>query len=134
MDETKFNFTSISLNTKERFSARYKAHGYSPLSLGWDSLESQRIRFEKVIDSVNLVGKSILDIGCGFGDICYFLNSHAVNYLSYLGWDIVDSFINEAINRYGDSRNRFEVCDITQITDSQNLISEPVADIAIQKC
>lgn len=55
--------------TKERFTERYELHGYSPLSLGWDSTQSQQVRFRKLISAINFDSKSILDIGCGFGDL-----------------------------------------------------------------
>ena len=41
--------------------------------LGWGSKKSQDLRFKILIDRWNLENKSILDIGCGFGDFYFFL-------------------------------------------------------------
>ena len=124
---TNLDLGAVAKSAKERFAKRYELHGYSPLSLGWDSTQSQQVRFRKLISAINLDSKSILDIGCGFGDLCSFLTSEGIAYKTYLGWDIVDSFIFEARNRFGQPRNRFELCDITSFEDSL----EPVADITI---
>lgn len=124
---TNLDLGAVAKSAKERFAKRYELHGYSPLSLGWDSTQSQQVRFRKLISAINLDSKSILDIGCGFGDLCSFLTSEGIAYKTYLGWDIVDSFIFEARNRFGQPRNSFELCDIT----SFEYFLEPVADIAV---
>ena len=42
---------------------------------------------------------SLLDYGCGFGDLCGFLQRHYLNF-SYTGVDLVPEFIAEASQRY----------------------------------
>lgn len=110
---TSLDLGVVAKAAKERFLKRYELHGFSPLSLGWDSTQSQQVRFRKLISAINFDSKSILDIGCGFGDLCAFLISEGIEYKTYLGWDIVEPFILEARNRFDPSRNNFELCDIT---------------------
>src|SRR3989339_2012946 len=58
-----------------RYRARYQQHGYSPVSLGWGKGGRQHLRFS-VLAGIG-IGKedSVLDIGCGFGDLFGYLKS-----------------------------------------------------------
>jgi hypothetical protein len=51
-----------------------------------------------------------LDIGCGFGDINQVLKTRAQQY-TYLGVDLVPTFVKEATESYGSSSTKFAVCD-----------------------
>jgi SAM-dependent methyltransferase len=42
-------------------------------SLGWGSVESQQIRFKVLAEIADLRGHSVLDFGCGFGDLYNYL-------------------------------------------------------------
>ena len=52
--------------TITRYTERFDKYGYSPKTLGWDK-GKQNIRFDILISQFDLLNKSILDIGCGFG-------------------------------------------------------------------
>ena len=42
--------------------------------LDWACAESQQTRFAVLADNVELAGRSLLDIGCGLGDLRTFLD------------------------------------------------------------
>jgi SAM-dependent methyltransferase len=91
--------------TIERYSSRYQKFGYSPKSLGWDK-GKQDVRFEILTSQYDFSEKSILDIGCGFGDLNKTLNEKYANNYSYLGVDLVPALVNEARKQYvGDNIN-----------------------------
>jgi SAM-dependent methyltransferase len=81
-----------------RYTERYDRFGYDPKTLGWVK-GKQNIRFDTLTSQFDLDGKSVLDIGCGFGDLNKFLLNKSINY-SYLGIDVVERLINEATQRY----------------------------------
>lgn len=87
----------------DRYSKRYKEFGYSPKSLGWDK-GKQDLRYQILLEEFNLEKKTILDIGCGFGDANKSIQSRTNNY-TYLGIDIVEDLINEAKQQYKESEN-----------------------------
>jgi len=107
----KSNLKNISDQTIKRYSDRYKKTGRSVESLGWGSVEQQECRFEEVLKCTNLHNKSILDIGCGFGDFHLFIESRNVDYKNYIGWDINKNMISEA-NRNIHPKARFKVADL----------------------
>lgn len=90
---------------RERYSERYHAHGYSPLTLGWNK-GRQAIRFDALTSEFNINGKHVLDIGCGFGDLNKTLLQEASSY-SYTGIDLVSSLLEEGRLRFPGDHIRF---------------------------
>ncbi|MEA2017618.1 MAG: hypothetical protein U9N59_04145, partial [Campylobacterota bacterium] len=63
----------------KRYSDRYKKFGHSPKSLGWDK-GKQNLRYHILFEEFDLENKSILDIGCGFGDANKLIRESTKNY------------------------------------------------------
>ncbi len=68
--------------------------------LDWEDRESQYSRFDVLIESVDLQGKSLLDVGCGIGDLCVYLTGKDIK-VDYCGVDILEDMIQEAMRRCG---------------------------------
>ena len=64
--------TDEKLATIERYNKRLKKYGYDSRTLGWFK-GRQPIRSEVVSEIGELDNCSILDVGCGFGDLDRFL-------------------------------------------------------------
>ncbi len=73
-------------------------------SLGWKNVDSQTKRFEVLSRVGNLDQSSVLDIGCGLGDLKAFLDQKFAGF-SYLGLDQMPEFIQKAIDRYTNELN-----------------------------
>jgi SAM-dependent methyltransferase len=67
--------------------------------LDWASASSQRARFEVLADNVALDGKSLLDVGCGLGDLWGFLKERGTE-ADYTGVDLSEKMLMEARRRY----------------------------------
>ena len=80
----------------EKYKDQFKKYGYSPMALGWDK-GKQNIRFEVLTSFFDFENKSILDLGCGFGDLNRFIRENITKNYSYTGIDIVPEFISTAI-------------------------------------
>lgn len=110
---------SMSLSDKqetiERYSSRYQKFGYSPKSLGWDK-GKQDVRFEILTSQYDFSEKSILDIGCGFGDLNKTLYEKYVNNYSYLGVDLVPDLVNEARQQYVGEQINFRTGDFLDLS------------------
>lgn len=82
-------------------------------SLGWRNVTSQLARYQTLIKVGELTGASILDIGCGYGDLKAFLDLHYADF-DYIGIDQMPEFIAEARARYADhSMTAFYQTDFT---------------------
>ena len=71
----KFNLTPVS----KFYNQKYKQYGNSLKSIGWSNKKDQDLRFEKLLLNYDLKNKVILDVGCGFGDLYFY-----IKYVSYL--------------------------------------------------
>lgn len=72
-----------------------KQHGISPQGVDWRDREGQRLRFRVLCDILPLDGCSLLDVGCGLGDLYDYL--HSIGWSgTYEGCDLSGAMIAEA--------------------------------------
>ncbi len=76
-----------------------KQFGASFESTLWNSREAQTLRFDVMIDLANLDGATVLDLGCGPGDLAAHLLGRGVPIAGYVGLDAVPQMIEAAGKR-----------------------------------
>jgi len=83
---------------------KFQRYQDSPYSLGWNSRESQELRY-RILSQIDqftskkiIRGASLLDLGCGLGHLIDFLEKREVE-VSYTGIDIIPEFIEAAKKR-----------------------------------
>ena len=81
------------------YAQRWEQYGYDTRALGIGSRESQEIRFAILTQIADLRGASILDVGCGFGDLQSYLEGKGIA-VRYSGLDLQPAFIEEARRRH----------------------------------
>ncbi len=79
---------------------RLAQHGPgTPQALGWRGADSQQRRFEVIAGVTDFNGASVLDLGCGTGDLKAFLDARFTG-LRYLGIDQMPEFAQAASARF----------------------------------
>lgn len=68
-------------------------------SVQWTSLYGQKRRFEVLLNVGDVTGHSILDVGCGLGDLYKFMLERDIR-ADYTGIDIIPEFIKTAKVKY----------------------------------
>jgi len=81
------------------YSKSLKKHKGGIKSLQWFNYISAATRFKQLVGDVELEHKTILDVGCGFGDLIPFIASKTLNF-KYTGVDLLRKFTDEAGKRY----------------------------------
>jgi len=69
----------------------------------WADLDAQQKRFAVLADHVPLAGKSLLDVGCGLGDLWAFLSQRGLE-VDYTGVDLVAEMVAAAQVRHPSAR------------------------------
>lgn len=97
------------------YSQKIIKNGATPQGVDWNSVESQELRFDvlsKVITDV--ANFSVLDYGCGFGSM-YDYFKHKYSNFKFIGLDISEEMINEALKKHEqDAASQW----LTTITDA----------------
>ena len=105
----------------QEYNEAYQKHGYSPKTVLWGKEEKQNIRLEVLTSMYDFEGKSVLDIGCGFGDLNKILSKKYKDY-KYLGTDINEQLVKEANEMNKDMENiNFTVGDFGEYEFDQKL-------------
>ncbi len=90
-----FDFSALS----EDYDKSLERFGPGPKALLWWDYRSMAIRFRELVSDAPIFGKSIMDAGCGLGDLLPFLYAKSPDF-RYLGVDKKTEFIEIARQRY----------------------------------
>lgn len=82
-------------------------------ALGWKAEHSQWSRFEVILRSADFSHCSVLDVGCGRGDLKAHLDD-AFPGVRYTGIDLLPEFVEDAVRRYPGGGSRFLVGDFAR--------------------
>jgi trans-aconitate methyltransferase len=93
---------------QEDYDKAFDNYGPGPEALLWWDYRSMAIRFRELVKEVPVSGKSVLDAGCGMGDLLPYLYAKSTDF-RYLGIDKSEKFIAIAKKRYAD--HQFKVGD-----------------------
>jgi ubiquinone/menaquinone biosynthesis C-methylase UbiE len=99
-------------STASLYNSRFEKYGRDIKTVGWDNEDSQHLRFEVLFRGLNPKGKTILDVGCGLGDLIPYLEQRTNGDFKYIGIDIAEKLINNAVSTYGGEGREFYVGDI----------------------
>jgi cyclopropane fatty-acyl-phospholipid synthase-like methyltransferase len=101
------------------YNQQYKEFGHSVKALGWGSANSQEKRFNALAQVGITGGDSVLDVGCGFGDLYFYLKKNGCD-TEYTGLDSNKSFIS--LNHNTHPNLDFRYGNISSISDTYDWV------------
>lgn len=98
---------------KEKYEELYCKWGYNENSLIMPSDRRniryhELLKYSRIFEMNDCGGYTILDAGCGFGDVISYLNLIGKTNFSYIGIDVVNSFLEEAEKRQGSKDEKYK--------------------------
>ena len=109
------------------YNKRFDKVGANIESVGWKNHEEQSLRFDILFRGIELNNKTILDVGCGLGDLVPYLKNRLNNNFNYIGIDISKNLIMHAKEKYNYSNVEFIHGDINSV----NFSKLPSIDVSI---
>jgi len=111
-------------NLLSLYEDRLEKYGNDIKTVGWGSIEDQKLRFDMLFRGIDINNKSILDLGCGLGDLVSYLNNKSTEDFQYTGIDLSEKLIEQAISNHPNENVNFLV---------QNIFDEelPKADLIV---
>ncbi len=100
------------------YNQRYDELGRDIKTVGWGKETDQILRFEVLFRGLDIKGKTILDVGCGLGDLVPFLNEKTNGDFTYVGIDIADKLIEDAGKKFGNEKIKFITGDVFSVSVS----------------
>ena len=79
---------------------KVREFGFDHRGLGYRSRSAQEKRFEALLALGDFDGRSLLDVGCGFGDFLEFLQARGIE-PRYTGLDICEPMVERCRERFG---------------------------------
>lgn len=107
--------SELMLSVVGRYSSRFNQLGKDVKTLGWGSKQQQVFRFLQALRVLDFSGKSVLDIGCGFGDFLSVCVDNNLEISNYEGWDINPDLIRAAQEQH--TMASFSVVDISKLNN-----------------
>ena len=99
------------IETSRWYADKVARHGYDHRGLGFRTRSSQEKRFEALLQLGDFHGRSVLDVGCGFGDFLAYLHDHGIE-PRYTGVDLCEPMIRRCQERFDGSQASFHVGDV----------------------
>lgn len=81
---------------REHYLPRIKSCLANHEVLDWAAAKTQLLRFSVLADSIPLDGLTLLDVGCGLGDLAEYLTGRGVTLKRYVGVDILGEMLARA--------------------------------------
>ena len=99
--------------TAQWYEDKVRRFGYDHRGLGFRSRSSQEKRFGALASLGDFHGRTLLDVGCGFGDFLDYLRAQGIE-PRYTGIDICAPMIQRCRERFTDEAATFEVADVLE--------------------
>jgi len=130
------------IDQEEFYQTRYDTYGVSAQGVAWDSAQTQKRRFSVIASCIGEMKQaSIVDAGCGFGDLYLYLKERGSLPKTYIGLDLCAPMVAEARVRTGCRilqkdilRQSIPMADWYVASGSMNFLTRLETSVFIQRC
>jgi len=84
------------IDNEKFYTSAIKKYGDKPKGVHWNSQFSQEKRFEVLLSFIEDKDFSVVDAGCGFADLFFYMQTKNIDFRSYIGLDISSTMVEIA--------------------------------------
>ena len=130
-------------NNKLFYTSAIKLYGTSAKGVNWHSKQTQTIRFKTILDLLpkDISTCSVVDAGCGFGDLYNYMTKKKKTPSTYIGLDFIDEMCTIARENIGQEILLKDICkdklptsDYYVCSGAMNTLSKFDTHLFIQNC
>jgi SAM-dependent methyltransferase len=103
----------LEIDTSRWYADKVERFGHDHRGLGFRNRSSQEKRFEALLALGDFHGRTLLDVGCGFGDLLPFLHERGIR-PDYTGLDICEPMVRRCRERFASGEARFAIGDVLE--------------------
>jgi len=130
------------IDQKKFYQDNYDTYGVSAQGVAWDSARTQQRRFSAILSCLGGIGDdTLVDAGCGFGDLYLYLRGKGAVPREYLGLDLCMPMVARAREITGCKilqrdilTQKLPLADWYVASGSMNLLTALETRIFIQRC
>lgn len=131
------------INNKMFYSTAIEKHGITAKGVNWHSRESQKLRFDILLEMLpsDLNSYSIADAGCGFGDLYLYMQKKKRAPKEYIGIDSLADMYSIASERTGCEILIADICkeelpsaDFYVCSGAMNVLEEFETHLFVRNC
>ena len=89
------------------YNERFAKFGRDMRTVGWGKQADQLLRFDVLFRGLDPMGKTILDVGCGLGDLVQYLQARCGTDFQYVGVDVAEKLLEDARAHSPEAQCRF---------------------------
>ena len=116
------------------YADRLERFGPTPRGVDWNSAESQELRFSRLLEVVTPPdgpeGRSILDVGCGYGALLDHLRARGMR-LDYRGFDVSVPMIAAAQARHAGVENALFSTDVETLHPATYAVASGIFNVKL---
>jgi len=116
------------------YSDKVVVYGNTPKGVDWNSKKSQYLRFDnlcKILPNDTNSSFSLLDYGCGYGELVYYLKGKYPN-MVYYGYDISEEMIKTANKFFFSNHNIKFLNEINENKSYDYIIANGIFSVKLQ--
>lgn len=126
------SFESILDRVRQYYSDKIETHGATPRGVDWNSLGSQEMRFEQLLEICDRTRAfSINDYGCGYGALVEYMTDRGYAF-HYRGFDISAQMIAKARELHGGLEHCQFFTDESRLTAADYTVASGIFNVKLQ--
>ena len=88
-----YNCNMSRIDNENFYTSAIKKHGNTSKGVHWNSVYSQEKRFSVLLSCIDDESFSVVDAGCGFGDLYFYMQNKKINCSNYIGLDLSPNMV-----------------------------------------